>query len=186
MKKIEITKDNYEKYVDLYHLKNFFGFIDNEGKKMDLYTAICAIIFGTLYILSLLNNPFSMLVSVSLFFLTLLGSTGIPLINFVIGRKRKLKEFKKNNPDIETDISFSELKEVLKNKGLLTIFGIDINNYLVQLDIEEKKLEEQKILNEYENIKEKTFNNNYFIDSPTFTMEDQEKSKVKVKQYLKK
>lgn len=190
MKETEITKDNYEKYVDLYELKNYGQFIDNNEASdyNNLLLTIFSICFLTTISSFIINSAQGVQLLFGLF--TMFGGAISAETNFRVERIRKIKKFKENHPNINSDISLSELEIALENVGLLTrkanSYKIDIDNYLEQLRIEEKKLEEQKILNEYENIKEETFNNNYFIERPIYTSDDQEKAKVKVKQYLKK
>lgn len=190
MKKIEITKDNYKDYTYLWQL-NEFAFMENELAPFLFRTIGISFVNILIFFGICIYSNSLLLVLISLLNYLFSGFIISLAVNFQ-QRKRKIKKFGEDHPNIDLDISSLDLKCALKKAGILKCdngiyYIFNITDYEKRLETEKQKLsEKEESISKDENIKEETFNNNYFIDSPTFTMEDQEKSKVKVKQYLKK
>ena len=123
MKKIQITEQNQELYQTLYSIKKGNGKPDKKNDLLTTVMIVASMLVLTTICLFILSSfgRFAIKPTMKLVFgaFIIFGAISIPKVGLKLNTWLKIKDFKKEHPEIETNVSVNELeKELVKQRQL--------------------------------------------------------------------
>jgi len=145
MERIEITKENYEGYVELFKTHYF---TEEENKKIGRHTCLAMVVLlASMIALPILQASTS---TIGIACYSSLALVAVAFIGTAVGStNKKKKEIKEKYPDIDTKVDFDELSDALVAANILKFKDKSRTEYNIDLDAFTKANECKEILDNY-------------------------------------